>query len=503
MSPITRNPDRCAFRRLDDTAGQQRFACTLVSRALGFDEPVVSRVERMVCEACCRHPLPIGPRLNPVVAAALFSAAERAQQQLSSGAPRQAELEHARQFAMRWLATVDERGSPLSPADLVGGEWDGRPDGDPPARELTVPGRAVNSQQIRVGLVGSAVGFGLAHQNRDIALHLGVDRWLIRGPRPAVSPSPSCRLDAVGRDLSTIEMEAWLDGLDAILFVERPIFPKITRVARRLGVAVVCVPNWEWLSPGLEWLENVHLMLCPTRHTTRMALDWKQRFGFEWDVVGTPWPIDVDRFEYRQRRLCRRFVYVHGSGGVEAVRREGSETRVRRKGLAVMLEAARQIPRIPLIVYAFPQEVGDDLPANVELRTPPDDNRLLYCDGDVCVQPSHWEGLGLPLLECQAAGMPLITTDAPPMNEHQPLAVVPAETEAVSLSPELCIPAARIQPHDLAAVLRSVHGRRIGWSSRRARRFVERHHSWVGARPRLRETIYRAVLKHGTSPLPH
>ena len=36
---------------------------------------------------------------------------------------------------------------------------------------------------------------------------------------------------------------------------------------------------------------------------------------------------------------------------------------------------------------------------------------------DVCLAPARWEGLGLPLYEAIAFGMPAITNDAPPMNE--------------------------------------------------------------------------------------
>ena len=35
----------------------------------------------------------------------------------------------------------------------------------------------------------------------------------------------------------------------------------------------------------------------------------------------------------------------------------------------------------------------------------------------MCLAPSRWEGLGLPLYEAIAFGMPAITNDAPPMNE--------------------------------------------------------------------------------------
>ena len=40
-----------------------------------------------------------------------------------------------------------------------------------------------------------------------------------------------------------------------------------------------------------------------------------------------------------------------------------------------------------------------------------------FANCDVCLTPSRWEGLGLPLYEATAFGMPIITNDDPPMNE--------------------------------------------------------------------------------------
>ncbi len=74
---------------------------------------------------------------------------------------------------------------------------------------------------------------------------------------------------------------------------------------------------------------------------------------------------------------------------------------VERKQLRPALVAADRDPRIEL-------QVGD-LPTDEHLR------RLAGCD--VVLAPARWEGLGLPLYEAIAFGIPAITNDAPPMNE--------------------------------------------------------------------------------------
>src|ERR687898_840788 len=47
----------------------------------------------------------------------------------------------------------------------------------------------------------------------------------------------------------------------------------------------------------------------------------------------------------------------------------------------------------------------------------PDQHLRPFANCDVCLTPSRWEGLGLPLYEATAFGMPIITNDNPPMNE--------------------------------------------------------------------------------------
>ena len=250
-------------------------------------------------------------------------------------------------------------------------------------------------------------------------------------------------------------------------FLSRHAICRGSRTARDVGIPVACIPMWEFTNLKLDWVYVTDLMLCPTLFTFELLSDWRQRFGFAWDVVHVPWPVDTRRFRYRQRRRCDRFLFVNGGGGCQGVRADGSRAGYRRKGMEVLFEAARLLQPIPFIVYTQIAPVTP-APANVELRPPPMDNARLYDDGDVCVQPSHWEGLGLQLLECQAAGLPLVTIDAPPMNEFEPMRTVPSRQKELLLGEgDHVITSHRIAPEDLAAELESVYRTDIREASER------------------------------------
>jgi glycosyltransferase involved in cell wall biosynthesis len=341
----------------------------------------------------------------------------------------------------------------------------------------------------RVGLIGWNTPTGLGYQNRDIAKHLPVDRWL--APRhPQTSRLRPPRMPGAywapwSRTPSKRSLRNWLSGLDWLIFVEQPYLDGIVQLAREMWISVACVPNWEWLSLDLDWLPFIDLMICPTAVAERMVRRWRRDMGFAWDVAYVPWPVDPCRFPFRRRERCRRFLFVNGTAGTMGWRPDGRSTPYRRKGLELIAATAGLLPHVPFLVYSqVPPRLT--LPKNVEVRRAPRLNSELYRDGDVCVQPSHWEGLGLQLLECQAAGMPLVTTAAPPMTECRPFRTVPVlETEVVFVRGDQPVESQLICPEDLAAVLEGIYDTDIGEASKQARAYIEQERSW----PRVRETI--------------
>lgn len=100
----------------------------------------------------------------------------------------------------------------------------------------------------------------------------------------------------------------------------------------------------------------------------------------------------------------------------------------RRKPLAEVLEAFSRTSdeRLRLIVKGQTQKKAGKLTRHAErdprieilLEDQPTDQHLSFVAGcDVCLAPTRWEGLGLPLYEAIAFGQPVITNDNAPMNE--------------------------------------------------------------------------------------
>lgn len=336
-------------------------------------------------------------------------------------------------------------------------------------RRARVPG----ARAVRIGLIGPKRAGGLGYQNRDIARHLEVCSWLVAEAGGRTQPR--------GEYLSVRRQMAFLHSLDWILFAENPCIAGMVEIASKLGVQVACVPNWEFTSPHLPWIRHVTLMICPTMLCFRHLSDWKQRYGFHWRTVYVPWPVDSQKFKFRPRYRCGRFLFVNGAGGGRARRIDERLTTYRRKGGNLIVEAARIAPELKFLVYSQRGALPRSGP-NIEFRGAPRDNCRLYLDGDVCVQPSHWEGIGLQLLECQAAGLPLVTTDAPPMNEYHPLRTIPVTGhELVRLTDQPFV-SPLMTAQSLVDVLRSIHNSDVAEASQQARAFIEREHSWEVAK---------------------
>ena len=88
--------------------------------------------------------------------------------------------------------------------------------------------------------------------------------------------------------------------------------------------------------------------------------------------------------------------------------------------------------------------------------------------------------------------MPLVTTDAPPMNEYQPLRTIPVTgSELVSVLGNHPLTSNHLDPADLARILEDLYQTDIAEASDNARSYVVQEHSWDKAGRMLRQAMRR------------
>ena len=208
-------------------------------------------------------------------------------------------------------------------------------------------------------------------------------------------------------DASAELIRTLISGLDGILFFERPVWhPHILRIAREMGVATVCVPNWEWFKGNaFEW-QYCDLFVCPSRFTEKIV----RSYGFT-NTCYLPWPIDLAKLPNRHVSGPARH-FIHNAGLVDHDDRKGTLdtiqafSRLSRGDIRLTVRLQKPVPLPPV------DERVEILVGNLSNVSD------LYAIGDICVQPSKMEGIGFMVLEPACAGIPVITTDYPPMSEY-------------------------------------------------------------------------------------
>ncbi len=361
-------------------------------------------------------------------------------------------LEHTgRQSTFAGTRTVKSRswrGEAFDCRTLVGGLQSPIPNPQSPvARPSPL---APRPSPARIGLAGYDSPSGLGEVNRQLARWLPADEWLVI-PRGRQGPGRA-------------ELEAWVRSVDVVVFAETPLPPALAEVARRLGRRIVCVPMLEWL-PTSGWVRLVDLFLCPTRQCY-------QAIRGRLPAVEFPWPVDVERFAFRPRTRCGRFLFVEGRGGWQG-----------RKGAAVVRAALGHWPGMPLVVRS--QRPGA-WPPGVEVLGPVADNRTLYEAGDVLLAPHSVDGIGLEPMEAMATGMPVVTTAGPPWDEIPAVDRIPAAVRSRMIRRRM--PWHLPDPAALARIARELVGQDLSAASQEARAWAESR-AWAGAADALRKLI--------------
>lgn len=324
----------------------------------------------------------------------------------------------------------------------------------------------------RISLIGYNTRSGLGQLNRQLAEHINVSKWLVKPHgKYATQPVDDIDCDIVScTGCNQAKITQFVANSDVLLFCETPYYSNILDIAKKQRKRTVCVPMLEWMTPGMKgWPQQVDLFLCPTQQAYRS-------FSHIRPCVYAPWPIDTDRFTFKQRNIVERFLYIEGHGGWGG-----------RKGASVVMEAKKLWPEMPLIVRTqLDKNRWTDL--GVAVLGEVADAKDLYNEGDVLLLPHSVDGLSLEPLESLACGMPVISTDGEPWTEYPALAYINAtkEKKKVKRPVDWWNP----DPQDLATICKRALGQDISTLSISGRQWAEER-GWSKLAKQYEEFVIR------------
>lgn len=258
---------------------------------------------------------------------------------------------------------------------------------------------------------------------------LGHETFILARPKKERGPMPGALAsddvwdqpgvtEGSAYDIPAAEYEEWVaaNGIEVVFCDQNYQWDEI-RSLRERGVRTVGRFVWEHFSA--EHVEGAQSAYDVVYSFTRSEQARYARMGIESPYVTWgchPELVAVGRARRPAGDGLVRMVFPGGFLGhrkpieqvIEAFTRTTDErlrllvkTQVKRKQLRPVLDAAERDGRIEVLVE-------DEATA---------DHLQRFAANDVCLAPARWEGLGLPLYEAMAFGMPVVTNDDPPLNE--------------------------------------------------------------------------------------
>jgi 1,2-diacylglycerol 3-alpha-glucosyltransferase len=286
---------------------------------------------------------------------------------------------------------------------------------------------------VRVGVVTKWFSRGqpvVGRQLRSALDELGHETFVLARPKKERGPRPGALdrdgvwdqpriTEASAYDVTEDEYERWVaaNRIEAVFCDQNYQFEEIASLRER-GVRTIGRFVWEHFAA--EHVDRAREAYDVVYSFTRAEQERYAEMGISSPYI--PWGchpelVEVGRAMERTRRgEVVRFIFPAGFAG-------------HRKPLRPALDAfaLTRDPRLRLLVKAQVDReelqraedvASDDERIVVMVADQPTSEHLrTFAACDVCLSPSRWEGLGLPLYEAIAFGMPTITNDAPPMNE--------------------------------------------------------------------------------------
>lgn len=208
------------------------------------------------------------------------------------------------------------------------------------------------------------------------------------------------------------DFEQWIKAnkLDTIIFVEEHFTKNLLPICQKLSIKTINYIVWEAFNPAeLSYYKQFSHLICPTKSSYKLLKEDYQLANAQF----IPWGVDLSVYQWQEPIPKQKPIifFPAGWGGVADRKNED----------AVIKAFSYVCPRDKSQLHIHTQQEGQGGQAQNIIKTSGtvDMNQLIqyYKESDVVVLPSRWEGNGLPFMEASALGRPIITCDAPPMNE--------------------------------------------------------------------------------------
>jgi len=277
----------------------------------------------------------------------------------------------------------------------------------------------------RIGLIGYKNHSGLGTIAANFRKHLSLDsQFIIKHPiKDAPGETYDIGIPHVFGDLEpTIDqLNEYLDICkpEVVIIVETPFNFNFFKILHDREIKVILMPMIDSISVEkfIPYEKYIDLVINVTKVGQEIYAERWQ--GSNINGIYIPYPIDTEYFH--SSNAVTEFTFAHSEGWGGAGYRKSTD---------LIYAAFQQLcyihKNVPTMwVHGQPGELHHSQlrsSSNItaiqqkDLMAPID----IYNKGKIYVAPSRREGLGLPILEAMACGLPVITTGAPPMNERFP-----------------------------------------------------------------------------------
>ncbi len=195
--------------------------------------------------------------------------------------------------------------------------------------------------------------------------------------------------------------------LDLLFFNEQQYWPVVVFVRQQFNIPIGSYVDY-YTSLTVPFFGLYDFLVCNTRRHASV-------FNWHPQSLYVPWGTDCDLFQPGSPpRTPNPVVFFHSAGmnpsrkGTEVALGAFTQTKGNCRFLLHIQASLDKFPKIKRL-----SEADSRIDIVNEMVPPPG----LYNRGDVYVYPTILEGIGLTIMEALASGLPVITTDSPPMNE--------------------------------------------------------------------------------------